>query len=216
MTVLTGAECITKFINMVDDELDTDYMYQLLNDAKDEVESLQVWEYLKKEYTFTRSSGDTVDTTYALPTPTGGTFYIPISMYDPSYVEYNLIPLEQRMLWQNSTLAYYVDYSAGYIHFTGVAGATVTMHLFYQMYSDDISSGTSWSFPSKFHSILPLKMAQMYYASDGGEKSSSWDDRWGVYYEQKLNQMQLWDSQLKLKARGKTRQSQYNPKGVNF
>lgn len=216
MATLTGAEIITKFTNEVEDELDTGYMYQLLNDAKDEIESLLVWEWLKKEHTFTRNSGDTIDTTYALPTPTGGTFYIPISVFDTSYLEYNLIPIEQKMLYFNANYSFYIDYQAQVMHFTGICGGTTTMHLFYQMFSDDITSTTSWAFPSKFHSILPLKMAQMYYAADGGEKSMAWDDRWGKYYEDKLGQMVLWDSQLKLRARGKTRYSQYNPKGINF
>lgn len=213
---MTGAEIITKFINMVEDELDTDFMYQLLNDAKDEVESLMIWEWLKKDYTFTRASGDTVSTSYALPTPVGGTFYIPISMHDTSYLEYNLIPMEQRLLYQNNNYAFYIDFPASVMHFTGTCGGTTTMHLFYQMYSDDIAAGTSWSFPDKFHSILPLKMAQLYYAADGGEKSMAWDDRWGTYYQNKLDQMTLWDSQLKTRARGTRKNNQYNPLGVNF
>ena len=213
---MTGAEIITKFINMVEDELDTDFMYQLLNDAKDEVESLMIWEWLKKDYTFTRASGDTVSTSYALPTPVGGTFYIPISMYDTSYLEYNLIPIEDRLLYQNNNYAFYIDFPSSVMHFTGTCGGTTTMHLFYQMYSDDITSGTSWSFPNKFHSILPLKMAQLYYAADGGEKSMAWDDRWGTYYQNKLDQMTLWDSQLKTRARGTRKNNQYNPLGVNF
>ena len=42
---------ITKFQNMVDDALDSDYMYQLLNDAKDEVEGMIAWEQMKRETT---------------------------------------------------------------------------------------------------------------------------------------------------------------------
>lgn len=213
---MTGAEIITKFINMVEDELDTDFMYQLLNDAKDELESMMIWEWLKKEHQFTRSNGDTVNTSYALPAPTGGTFYMPVSMYDTSYLEYNLIPLEQRMLWFNSNYAFFIDYPGQVMHFTGISGSSQTMHLFYQMSSDDIIDTTSWIFPAKFHSIIPLRMAQMYYAADAGEKARAWDDRWGQYYQQGIDQMTLWDSQLKLRARGKARYSQYNPKGVNF
>jgi hypothetical protein len=43
-------------------------------------------------------------------------------------------------------------------------------------------------------------MAQMYFAIDQGEKGRAWDDRWGVYFQQRLARFKDYDASLKLAA----------------
>lgn len=196
---MTGSECTTKFQNMVDDQLDGDFMYQLLNDAKDDVESDRVWEVLKYlDSSQTATVGDTISTTHALPTR----FSLPIKLivgqdYDP----YTLINFEDQRDLRDTSRAYIIDSANSTYALTGVVGATGTIYFFHTKYSPDITANTSWVFPSRFHSILPLKMAQMYYAADAGEKSRAWDDRWKMYYDQAMSQMAQWDAQLKMRAK---------------
>ena len=53
---MLASEMITKFRNMVDDELDADYELQLVNDAMHEVEEMAVWEVLKSSTSFSTAS----------------------------------------------------------------------------------------------------------------------------------------------------------------
>ena len=184
---MTGAQIITKFINMVDDELDEDYMYQLMNDAKDEIETDNAWEQTKISTSITASST-------ALPTR----FNVDILLTDGSS-KYTKIKKEDQDVRSYDVYTYYLDINGDTIEIINYNSATLI--LYYTATSADLISTTSWSFPARFHSILPYKMAQLYYASDAGEKSRAWDGRWEKYYTQKWNSMIAWDNRLKSKNR---------------
>jgi len=211
----TGLTIITKFENMVQDTIDSDFAYQLLNDAKDEVESSLEWEQLKKETSYSVSSGYSFTSTIGtLPTR----FAMPVRMVeDTSYVDYAKVDFDDRYARANHPLGYFIDLAGGNIYLSGSNHNAKTMYFYYTEYSADITSGSEWSFPSRFHSILPLKMAELYYASDAGEKSRSWDDRWSAQYERELNRMMSWNDKLKMVNRSPRRRADYNnPKGVNL
>jgi hypothetical protein len=211
----TGAQIITKFQNMVDDVLDTDFAYQLLNDAKDEVEAMQDWEQLKNEQAYSVSSGYSFTSALgALPTR----FSLDVVMNENgSYVDYEKVSFEDRYGKANHPLGYFIDLSGGNIHLTGSNHSAKTMYLCYTKYSADITSSTSWAFPSRFHGILALKMAELYFAADAGERGRSWDDKWAIQFERELGRMTLWDDMLKTRNRTPLRKTTYNnPKSVGF
>lgn len=208
---MTGQEILTKFENMVDDSIDQEYALQLLNDAREEVESMHDWEMLKTQYSFATTAGGTVDTNYTLPSD----FSFPISLYDDGRITYDLIPYEDRRKYIDQSYTYVIDYKNNNLQITQTIGESKTMYLFYIAFSSDIAVLTSWSFPDRFHSILAYKMAEIYYAKDGGEKSRAWDDRWSNQYERMLERMQNWDTKIKIRARRAGTKSIYSPKAIN-
>ena len=197
---MLGSEIIAKFINMVEDELDTTFMYQLLNDAKDEVESMREWELLKDEMTISA-------TTTTLPT----NFMFDVALLNSTY-NYTKIKKQDRH-YTDLSYAYYLDMLNNNIVVPNYS--VEDLYFFYIVSSSDISESTEWAFPSRFHTILAYKMAQMYYAADAGEKARAWDDRWDKYYEDKLAQMELWDDKLKARN-GRTLNQGERPLSLNI
>jgi hypothetical protein len=196
---MTGSEIITRFENMVGDSLDSDYMYQLMNDAKDEVEGYTAWEQLKKETSYSVSAGYSFTSSLgSLPTR----FAIPVKMVeDASFTPYDKIDFEDRASRALRAYGYFIDLANSTIYLSGVNHSAKTMYFYYTSYSPDITPSTSWAFPDRFHSIIPLKMAEIYYLSDAGERGRSWDDKWAVQYERALAGMVAWNDKLKLANR---------------
>ena len=211
---MTGLECITKFQNMVDDSLDTDFMYQLLNDAKDEVEGVIAWEQLKRETSYSVPAGYSFTSTIGnLPTR----FSMPVRMIEnTSYIEYRKIDFDDRPNKAIGSQAYFIDLAGGTISLAGQNHSAKTMYFYYTSYSVDITETTSWTFPERFHSILPLKMAELYYMADAGERGRSWDDKWAIQYERALAGMVSWNDKIKLSNRSpKTVAPSRSPKAIN-
>jgi len=198
----TASEMVTKFVNMVDDELDTDFTYQLLNDAMNEVESLRPWEILKGSTTF-----NAISTT--LPTR----FQSILKVIDSNYTDYLHIPFEQKEEYANQNNVFYIDLANNTLNLLQAPGNTVTFY--YTFYSADLTSGDTWSFPAWCHAIIPYKMAEIYYAADAGEKSRAWDDRWANQFERMLGRMETWDDRLKVKGRNMI-SKQPDPKSVGI
>lgn len=193
---------VTKFTNMIDDVIDTDYTYQLLNDAMNEVESMAVWEILKRSTSFTGTST-------SFPTRMQRI----LNMVDSSgYTQYKQIPFEQKDIYISTGFTFYLNYSDSTINVLQSNGET--KNVYYSVYSADLTSGSTWDFPAWCHSILPYKMAEIYYASNAGEKGRSWDDRWSAQYERMLNRMFQWNDSLKVSNR-RTSNFSDNPKGIN-
>lgn len=199
---MTGSVIITKFQNMVDDVLDEDFAYQLLNDAKDEIEAMHVWEQLKKEQTYTVTAGTDYSTAIGtLPTR----FALDVRMTDAlGTPEYSKVSFDDLQGKRNNALSYFIDLNAGNLHISGENNAAASLVFCYTEYSADIASGTEWGFPSRFHHLLPLKMAELYYLADAGERGRSWDDKWAQQFERGIRLMETWNDRLKLtnKSRG--------------
>ena len=186
---------------------------QLLNDAKNEVEAMRPWEILKYEQSYSVPSGYSYSTSLgSLPT----NFSLDLRVVEnDGYPEYRKVALDDRNNRVNGSSAYFLNLAANTFHISGQNHSSKTVYLYYTKYSDDITPSTSWSFPTTFHNLLPLKMAQLYYASDAGEKSRSWDDRWSLEFSQTLNRAILWDEQLKSRNHLSPRYGNWqNPKAV--
>lgn len=209
---MTGAQIITKLENMTQDVLDEDFAVQLMNDAKDEVEAMSVWEQLKKSTSYSVSAGYVYTSVLgALPTR----FALDRHMIeDNSVVEYSKVEQDDLTEQQFNPLGYFIDLSAGNIHLSGTNHGSKTMKFYYSEFSPTLTTANSWSFPERFHSILVLKMAELYYLSDAGEKSRSWSPEWAAQFERKLRQMELWNDSLKLRNRRPTRTLRQTPLNV--
>lgn len=207
---MTGTELVSKLESMVNDSLDADFALQLINDAKDEVEEMAVWEQLKAEQSYSVSSGysyasamGTLPTRFALPVlMTEGGSYAPYTKYD----------FEDRQARENASFGYLIDLAAGNVYLTGTGHSTKTMYFYHTKHSADLTTSTEWAFPERFHTLLALKAAELYYAADAGEKSRSWDDRWSAQFERGLARMMSWNDKLKLASRAMRRTGRPSPK----
>lgn len=211
---MNGAAIVTKFENMVDDVLDSDFVYQLLNDAKDEIEAETTWLQLLKETSYTVVAGYSFTSALgALPTR----FVLDVRVVeDNSNVEYEKVGFDDRVQKENNPLGYFLDIANGNFYLSGQNHSAKTIYLYYTDYSADITSATSWVFPSRFHLLIPLKMAELYFAADAGEKARAWDDRWANQFERILAGMHAWNDQLKVRNRRSYRpQPSSTPKSVN-
>jgi hypothetical protein len=200
---MTATQIIAKFRNEVDDQLDSEYELQLVNDAKDEIEAERDWEMLKNEQSYSIAAGSSYANTQALPTR----FANDLRVVEGNSLEYRKISFEDRLQKVNGSSAYFLDMAAGTIGFAGSNLAAVTVYLLYTKYSADLTSGDSWAFPARFHKILAYRMAKLFYAADAGEKQRAWDDRWDAYEKECLASMELWDDRLKLRNRQASRTS---------
>lgn len=209
---MTGTELVAKLTSMVDDGLDADYALQVINDAKDEVEGMAVWEQLKRRQSYSVSAG----ASHAAPIgdlPTR--FALPVRMAEGgSVAEYDKYDFEDQYARENAAFGYFIDLAGNDVYLTGTNHASKTMHFFYTEYSADIAASTEWPFPERFHSLLAYKAAEIYYASDAGEKARAWDDRWSAQFERGLNRALAWNDKLKLANRAHRNAGYRSPKAA--
>tara|TARA_R110002020_G_scaffold401383_2_gene611626 strand:- start:131 stop:766 length:636 start_codon:yes stop_codon:yes gene_type:complete len=198
---MTGQEIITKFNNMVQDSIDADFALQLANDAKTLIEEEATWEVLKKEQTFTIVGGSDETTAYTLPSDFGEQ----VCLTDKNEYLIDLIAFQDRYSRKHCYKRYYIDYADQKFYISGTNQTGEDITLVYKKVSDDIELTTSWVFPSRFHSLIPYKMAMEYYAADAGEKQRAWDDRWAGYYQSLLSSAKNWNAKLQMQGRS-TRQ----------
>ena len=198
---MNGQAIIDKFENHIDDAIDETYALQLANDAKDEIEDELDLEINKR---LNSSNSTSVGQTHTTTAVNLGNITDFGSLIDGQIwvgtTLYSQVPFEDRQNYINNAGYFYVDPYNLTLHLCGTQGSVQTIHVPYHSHTADFTVSTSPRWPSRFHSIIPLKMAQMFYAIDGGDKARAWDDRWGGYYERKLNSMRDWDHKMKLNA----------------
>lgn len=194
---MNGQQIIDKSHNFISDELDTDFELQLANDAMHEIEEEVQPEGLKKINTSaSTTAGQTYTTAIALPTD----FFTPSKQIYVGAQPFTQVPFERAIEFRNVPNRFYLDHANAAYHLTGTQASVQTISFPYFYATPDITLVTSPVWPSRFHSLIPLRMAQIYYAIDQGEKGRAWDDRWGVYYQQRLNRFKDYDAALKLAA----------------
>ena len=125
---------------------------------------------------------------------------------------YDQVPLEQQDFFSNTGQTFWLDWANETINLGQTA--TNTVNVYYTEYSADLTASDTWQFPERFHSLIPYKMAEIYYAADAGEKARAWDDRWSAQFERMLNRAYQWNDSIKVRNRLPGR-DRYNPKAIN-
>jgi len=195
---MTGQNIIDKFNNYVSDELDLDFTLQLANDAKNAIESELQLEITKKvNSSGSVTSGQTYTTSRTLPSD----FFTPLPIYVGTRQIYP-VPFEHQQIFQSDASKYWIDLANSNYYIGGTQGSANTIYFYYQRATNDLETTTSPVWPTRFHSLIPLHMAVMYYPIDGGERSRMLDDKFWTMYTQIKNQMIDWDMKLKLNAIG--------------
>lgn len=188
---MTGAEIKTFFEGIIDDTIDTDVTYNLMNLAKEEVESERPWEMLKKM----DSSLSASSAAKALPSD----FFLPIDTIYVGTTPYFQVPFEQQRLFANSANRWYIDLANSVYYLLG-SNQSGTIYFPYIYKTTDLAAGVTPVWPARFHKRIPFRMAELYYAVDQGDKALAWNEQWGKEAELLRLMMQTWDSNLKKRA----------------
>ena len=196
---MTNAEIFTQFENFIDDAPDRTLEVQLANMAKGKLEAELKLEITKKLNTsLTSTVGGTYTTQYSLPADI-------LEPMDTIYVgttPRTAIPMAQREMYKNDQSKFYIDLANNKFYLCGTVqtAETITIPYIYKTtdIADDSNSVVVW--PSQFHMLIPMQMALMWPAIEGGDKTRSWDDRWTEFYKELKNNLIDWDAQWKLSA----------------
>jgi hypothetical protein len=194
---LVASAIITKFENMVGESLDADFSLQLVNDAMHEVEEDIRPAGLKA---VDSSDSTAVGQTYATAMDLPEDFFLPCPVIYVGTTPYTQIPLELATSYRDQNGFFYVDLANHNYHLCGTQTSVQTITFPYFFATPDLTTtpDTEPVWPEQFHRIIPLKMAELYYAIDAGEKSRSWDDRWTRQYEIAVRRFREYDARIKL------------------
>jgi len=193
---MTAQQCIDKFHNYVSDELDSDFELQLVNDAKNAIETELQLEITKKlDLTGSVSAGQTSTTARSLPAD----FLSPLTIYvgtDPVMP----VPFEQQQFYKDLPQRYWIDLASNQYHLTGSQGSANTIYFYYQYETPVLTVNDSPVWPERFHSLIPLEMAKLYWQIDQGEKNRAWTTEYAIEHMRWKRLFQDWDHKLKLNA----------------
>jgi hypothetical protein len=197
---MTGQDYVDNIPNVIGDSLDQDFTIQLINDAKNSIETELQLEITKKlDATGSTSAGQTSITARSLPSD----FFLPLNIYVGTE-KYEPIPFEKQIFYKDTSGFYWVDLGNDQYHLCGRQGSPQTISFFYQKETTDLTSGTldTWSpvWPSRFHSLILYEIAAKSFAFDQVEKTRSWLAEHEGYYLRLKRQMIDWDAKLKLTA----------------
>lgn len=200
---MTDQELLTQFESLTGDTLDQTLEIQLANNAKNKVETEQQLQILKELDT---SQTSVVGGTYLTPYNLPATFLQPLD-HGTIYVgtkRRRQVPYEKRLDYKDSSDYFYINYRTNQFFLCGTVTEAETITFPYLVATTDITdadlTGTTVTWPSRFHSLIPYEMAFMWFAIDQGDKSRSFAPEWLVAYQQLKNSLVAWDQALKLAA----------------
>lgn len=135
--------------------------YQKLNAMKTLLEEERNWKILETDDSLqTASSGDTFLSMKTLPSTFGNDIALFVVDGNNNPVVYYPIPFRKRYEYKDASRRYYIDLKNGQFALTGkLPTGYTTIHLIYRAASADITSGSSWVFPSRFHALLGYLVA---------------------------------------------------------
>lgn len=198
---MTVAEIITKFETFVEDTLDSVTALQLVNDAINEVdEEVQPQDLKKVDTSLSTTVGQTYTTSKALPSD----FFLPFDYIMVGTRHVFQKPFEEQVQWRERAGYYFVDYANNVYYLTGTQSTAETITFPYwkkRTEMTDTSQTPTW--PSRFHRLIPYRMAKIFFAIDQGEKGLSWDREWAMEHDKALQRFIDWDTKLKLQAMGR-------------
>jgi hypothetical protein len=193
---MTGQQVIDKFHNYVSDELDSDFELQLANDAKNAIETELQLEITKKlNSSGSTTAGQTYATSRALPTD----FLMPLTVYVGTQ-PHTPVPFEHQQFYRDESGRYWIDVANNVYYLSGTQGSAQTIYFYYQYATTDLTTATSPVWPTRFHSLIPLEMARIYWQIDQGEKNRAWTGEYQADYLRWKHLLQDWDHKLKLNA----------------
>ncbi len=162
---MTGAEIITFFRQLVDDESISDELgLNLLNSIKTIVEEERNWKMLLTRDT-SLSFSTSENYTDAKSLPSGFSVEHNVKLVDSSNNEDEYHPVDYVDLLQYKDVSgrYAIDYANNNLYVCGTVGKDKTIYLFYFAVTDElIATAESPSWPARFHKLMAYRMAEMW------------------------------------------------------
>lgn len=203
METLTILDLYNQFDKLVgEDGYDKTHSYQLMTQAKNLIEEelkLKILESL--DVSKTASVGDTYLTMKALPTDYRQTIKISVGT-----APYYPIPFRRREQMANMPRRFYIDQKNKQFALTGKVGSSAVINHFYLCTTAEITqadestlSSAVISWPSRFHPMIPYKMAQIYQANlDADFMAFRMSPGQAEQYQSFYDALMGWDQDLKL------------------
>lgn len=193
---MTGLEIKTMANSILDDTIEETLFYQLLNVAKNRVEEMRPWQFLKVvDTTQTASTGDNYLTMKTLPTD----FRYDYKMFvGDDYTEYLPIPFELRKAYKDSAKCYYIDLANSQFAICGTVSTGGTINLYYIKTTPDVAEGTSPIWPARFHSLLAYMVAGYFMMGvDTDDLYARMSTENKMAAKEIKRSMVMWDAHLK-------------------
>lgn len=190
---MTGTTIVDMFNNLVDDEIDSTLVYQLLNNAKNKIEGERPWNMLKKrDSSNTAQVGGDWQTAYSLPSD----YSQPINIIVGS-LEYIPVPFEQAVFYKDNGRYYYIDEANSNFYICGSPATAETIYFNYIYSSTDVASTTSPVWPTRFHPLIAFEMAVLFTEGIDADDVSRGMTPGFLRARQELHdQMEKWDARL--------------------
>jgi hypothetical protein len=197
---MTNAVIFSTFEAFIHETLDRSIEVSLAEQARIELETELKLQISKKLDTANTSTvGGTYLTPYAMQSdvlvPAGERIYVGL---DP----YIAIPFEDRVLYKDTNGFWYFDQANNNFYLCGSQTLAQTITFPYITAGTSIADNTNTvlKWPADFHILVPMRMAQLWYAIDAGDKARSYAPEWLAFYKQTKNNLIDWDAQWKLTA----------------
>lgn len=194
---MTGEEIKAFFENLIDDSLDDDFTYELMNNAKNEIEMdpERNWEFLKKtDSANTTVVGRTYSTGYNLPLDFGQI----LSVFKGTK-QLNKCNFEDQILYKNNGSWFFLDLRTGKVHVCGTETEALTLYIHYLYLTDDITAVTSPVWPARFHKLIAFKMAELFQEGiDADDITFKMSPQQRARAKVLYDGMAMWDMHLKL------------------
>jgi hypothetical protein len=196
---MTGAEVKTMAEEILGgDTIDETFFLYVLNSVKDRIEDERPWMFLRKlDSSLTATPGNGYLTSKALPTDWRRTYKL---LVGPDR-QYTQIPFDQQHLYRNSANYFVVDVANNAYYLLGNIGQTETIYHYYIKTTDPLTTGTSWTAPTRFHQLLAFEVAG--YIQVGQDADDIFARMAPENKAQALlirNSLQSWDMQLQMDA----------------
>ena len=196
---MTGAQLKTFAEELMDNNVDlsSEHFYILLNIAKAKLEEKRLWQYLKKsDSSQTAGSGNNYTSAKTLPSDFSEDYKLMVGLD----TEYFPVPFEEQYVYRNVSNRYYIDIANNSYYILGNSKGG-TIYLFYKMFTSDISSSSSPSFPSRFHPLLAYYVVAIHQlgtdTDDLFARMSPANRQAAMELEQAMKD---WDNRLALRA----------------
>lgn len=200
---MTPNEIQSLYEDLIDDtNLSQSTVFNFFNNSFNAIWVKRPWEIAKKSDD-TKSTAVGV-TTVALPTD----FLSPLPIY---IGDTEILPIkrEDRRLFKDSNLRYYVDWQTSTIKLTYSPTSAETIYWDYiyepanaftvALENTDVET-TIPGFKKAFHPLVAYEAAKMFYYQEVGSKNDSWTAEMEGEYQRLYQLMATWDANLKSAA----------------
>ena len=201
----------TEFEKIIDDTHDTEHTYQLLTQAKNEIETTFKLAILQAyDGSQTAEVGDTYLSLKSVPADFKMIKKLTLSRPgSPSAIPYFEINMNRREAMQKMARRFYIDWKKAVqgvpcLGLTGSVASSHTINLYYQIKTEDLTEANENTagivlWPDEFQHIIPYKAAEIFQGNiDTDDKSFVMSAKQEKRYNELLDALIAWDQDIKL------------------